>query len=63
MPISFLPVRPPADDSDELPAMSLMDHLEELRRRIMRSLIGFCVSFALCWAFHREIFAFLKAPI
>lgn len=48
---------------EELQTMSLMEHLEELRSRILRSLVGFLVAFGVCWAFHREIFAFLKAPI
>jgi len=48
---------------EELPAMSLIEHLEELRSRIFRSLIAFALAFMVCWTFHREIFNFLKAPI
>lgn len=51
-------------DSDEsLETMSLLDHLEELRKRIVRALLGYAVAFGLCWHFHREIFGFLQAPI
>ncbi len=61
--MSLLEGRSAADDSEELPSMSLMEHLEELRKRIFRSVIGFAIAFGICWAFHRQIFAFLKAPI
>lgn len=40
-----------------------MDHLEELRNRIFKSLIGFLVAFLACWAFARPIFNFLAGPI
>lgn len=43
--------------------MSLIEHLEELRRRIVLSLVGVTAGFAVCWAFHRQIFGFLERPI
>ena len=43
--------------------MSLVQHLEELRKRIFRALVAFVVAFLLCWAYHRQIFDFLQAPI
>jgi len=43
--------------------MSLMAHLEELRRRLVRSLVAFAVSFLACWAFHEKIAAFLLLPL
>jgi sec-independent protein translocase protein TatC len=58
-----LPGPGPDAEPEALPAMSLIEHLEELRVRIVRSLIGFAVAFGICWHFHREIFGFLKAPI
>ncbi|NJL29542.1 MAG: twin-arginine translocase subunit TatC [Thermoanaerobaculia bacterium] len=54
--------RPHAAD-DELPRMGLLDHLEELRRRIVFSLLAFVVAFLLCWTFSSEIFNFLQQPI
>lgn len=55
---------PPEPSAEEpLPSMSLVDHLEELRRRILRSLVIFSLAFLVCWSFHREIFDFLKQPI
>jgi len=40
-----------------------MDHLEELRGRVFKSLIGFLVAFLVCWGFARPIFNFLAGPI
>jgi len=41
----------------------LLDHLIELRKRIVISLIAFVVCFILCFAFARHIYAFLTAPL
>jgi sec-independent protein translocase protein TatC len=41
----------------------LLEHLIELRNRIVRSVIAFLVCFILCFAFSRPIFAFLTRPI
>lgn len=43
--------------------MGLLDHLDELRKRIIRSLIGLVIAFLGCWAFSREIYQFLALPI
>ena len=43
--------------------MGLLDHLDELRRRLVRSLIGFTVTFMICYAFSRQIYDFLAQPI
>lgn len=51
------------DDSSELPRMSLLSHLEELRRRILFSVVALFVAFVVCWAFARPIFAVLERPI
>ena len=49
--------------SDQLPRMSLLDHLTELRRRLVKALIGFAVTFSLCWIWVEEIAEFLARPI
>jgi sec-independent protein translocase protein TatC len=53
----------PHDDGEELKSMSLMEHLEELRNRLIRSLATFAVAFAVCWAFASPIYEFLAQPI
>jgi len=58
------PSRPqPPLTQEELARMSLMEHLEELRNRILWSLVFFAVAFFPCWAYYREIFRFLMAPL
>ena len=49
--------------ADDLPRMSLLDHLEELRRRIFRALIAVTVAFGVCWFFVERIADFLAQPI
>ena len=44
-------------------SMSFMDHLEELRKRIVFSVIGILVGFLCCWSFADRIFGFLQQPI
>ena len=48
---------------DELPKMTFLDHLEELRRRLVVSFIAVAVGFILCWAFAEPIFAKLQEPL
>lgn len=43
--------------------MSFLQHLDELRVRLIRSLIALAVGFALCWHWHEEIFHFLTQPL
>ena len=43
--------------------MGLLDHLDELRRRLVRSLLAFVVTFLLCFTFAEQIYAFLARPI
>ena len=47
----------------ELPGMSFLEHLEELRRRIIYSLIAVAVTFFLGWWKAERIFAFMQNPI
>lgn len=47
----------------ELPGMSLMEHLEELRRRIVHSAAYLAVGFFVAWIFHERIVQFLQAPL
>ena len=48
---------------DELPRMSLLEHLDELRRRILNSVVTLLIAFLVCWYFSPQIFAWLARPI
>ncbi|HWM94687.1 MAG TPA: twin-arginine translocase subunit TatC [Thermoanaerobaculia bacterium] len=51
------------DLADNLAKMSLLDHLEELRKRLLWSIISLVAAFIPCWFYVDEIFAFLQLPI
>jgi len=55
----------PAPDKpqDAMPTMSFLDHLEELRRRIIYSLLAVSVGFIACWGYADRIFAIMQQPI
>jgi sec-independent protein translocase protein TatC len=55
----------PAPDRDdgELPRMSLLQHLEELRRRLVYSLGGVALAFVGCWIWVDEIFGWFERPV
>lgn len=50
-------------DEDELSTMSLVDHLEELRWRIFKSLIAVAVGAIVAFIFRDQIMDFLKGPL
>jgi len=43
--------------------MGFLDHLEELRRRLMYSLLATAGGFLLCWAFADKIYGKLQEPL
>lgn len=43
--------------------MGFLEHLGELRRRILYSLAGLFVAFLVCWMFREQIYAFLELPL
>jgi len=47
---------------EELPRMTLLDHLDELRRRILYSVIAILVGFLGSWYFAPQIFHWLEKP-
>jgi sec-independent protein translocase protein TatC len=50
-------------DQTELPGMSLIEHLTELRTRLVRSAIALVIGFFIAYAFHEKIFGYMQAPI
>jgi sec-independent protein translocase protein TatC len=47
----------------ELLSMGFLDHLEELRKRIISSIISIVVGFGVCYFWHEAIFAWIQKPI
>src|SRR5688500_20256448 len=43
--------------------MTFLEHLEELRARLVRSLAALVAGFVVAWSFHEEIFHFLTDPL
>ncbi len=47
----------------ELPGMSLMEHLDELRKRIVHSAIILAIGFIVAYIFHERLYGFVQAPL
>jgi sec-independent protein translocase protein TatC len=43
--------------------MTFLEHLEELRQRLVRAILYLAGGFAVCWGFHEQIFHFLTQPM
>ncbi len=55
--------RKAVSDRAELPGMSLMEHLDELRRRIVHSAAYLAAGFAVAWFLRNYLLHFLQAPL
>jgi sec-independent protein translocase protein TatC len=47
----------------ELPGMSLMEHLDELRKRIVHSALYLSVGFVVAYIFHERLYGMVQAPL
>ncbi len=56
-------VRAAVSERAELPGMSLMEHLDELRRRLITSTIALVIGFGVAYAFHVRLYAIIQAPL
>jgi sec-independent protein translocase protein TatC len=58
------PPPPPEDDEEDegMLRMSFLEHLEEMRTRIIRALMGFGAAFLLCMIFCYQLWDFVRAP-
>ena len=54
---------PPSADETELPKMSFLEHLEELRKRLVVSVIAIFAGFLACWHYADRIFAKMQEPL
>ena len=50
------------DNKEKLPSMSLGDHLDELRARLMLAIIGIVIGAAISLGFGKHLLEFLRAP-
>src|ERR671935_463457 len=57
------PAQNAGEAAEDMPSMSFLEHLEELRRRIIYSLIGVGVGFVACWYYADRIFGLMQRPI
>src|SRR6266446_6337197 len=48
---------------DEMPTMDFLDHLEELRKRIIYSIVAIAVGFFACWGYAEKIYEIMQRPI
>jgi sec-independent protein translocase protein TatC len=51
------------DDQLEEGSMSFLDHLDELRKRLIRVAGFVMIAFAVCWLFSDTIYGFLQVPV
>ncbi len=50
-------------DRAELPGMTLMEHLTELRKRLIHSVIYLFIGFVVAYAFHERLYGLVQAPL
>src|ERR1700687_2748537 len=50
-------------EKEPMPTMGFLDHLEELRKRIVYSIAAVAVGFGVCWGYHERIYAVMQKPI
>src|ERR1700689_1623840 len=60
-----LAAAPPSgeDEKESMPTMGFLDHLEELRKRIVYSIISVAVGFGVCWWKVEAIYEVMQRPI
>ncbi len=63
MPEMAAEVPPSGQAQETMPAMSFLEHLEELRRRIIYAIIAVAVAFLACWGYAERIYGIMQRPI
>lgn len=56
-------VRAAVNDRAELPGMSLMEHLGELRKRLIHGTVYLLLGFIVAYAFHERLYGLVQAPL
>jgi sec-independent protein translocase protein TatC len=49
--------------TEKMSAMSFLEHLEELRKRIIWSVLSVGVAFLVCWNYADRLYGYMQAPI
>jgi len=63
MPETATDVPSQEDEKESMPTMGFLDHLEELRKRIIYSIISVAVGFFICWWKVERIYDVMQKPI
>jgi len=63
MPEVATEVPPQENEKESMPTMGFLDHLEELRKRIVYSVVAVAVGAGLCWGYRERIYAVMQKPI
>ena len=48
---------------EEGDSMNFFDHLKELRKKLLFSIVFFILSFIICFYFSKQLFVFLAKPL
>jgi sec-independent protein translocase protein TatC len=63
MPEAATELEPQQAEQEQMPSMSFLEHLEELRTRIFHALIAVAIGMGICWWYHQQLFAYIQEPI
>jgi sec-independent protein translocase protein TatC len=63
MPDVATEIPPQEEEKESMPTMGFLDHLEELRKRIIYSIISVAVGFGICWWKVERIYDIMQRPI
>jgi len=53
----------PETDREQMPSMSFLEHLEELRTRIFHALVAIGAGMGVCFIYREHLFALMQKPI
>jgi sec-independent protein translocase protein TatC len=63
MPEVATEVESPQNEPEQMPSMSFLEHLEELRTRIFHTLVAVAIGMGICWWYHQALFGYMQRPI
>src|SRR6266576_482609 len=62
MPDVATEIPPQEEEKDSMPTMGFLDHLEELRKRIIYSIVSVVVGFFACWGYREQMYGIMQKP-